>query len=340
MAETTSSTEDNAIQFQNSTEVISQPLSIEHYFPKNFPKYLFQGTSTSNSDTVKEIGLRGGSLITDIGGCMDSRFYRGRFLISKYDDSIFEPQVEEYVQYEIKQGTASLEEANRIFPFNAVDTDGAEARVEASSSRLHEKENLASFDLSIQQRIYIQMIAQLIRGNLCGTTSPEVLEAITSFGLSAEWNQVDVPFPSDGTMMKLGGGSISRGDTIYGKYMNGYPMRKGMSEFLNIHIDEFSNQERLREALSSLGEEVLIARLIQNFPGEVEVDWNNLDIDKEALVKEIIESLYKTHLVRSVKNVYHQTKVDPSKIIFAQGDSSKGLEELIDMKSRNAVVAN
>ena len=297
--------------------------------PKDFPKLLFQGTSIENSEQIKAGGLRFGSLVSTPQGCLDDRFYRGRMMVVKYDESLFQTELHPFSQYSIKENTGP----NATITFNAMDTDSVMVSSETTTTRYVPQSEAASIELTGRQRAYLLLVKDIFNGSLCGEEDvlemAKVKQVYDMEGLDSTWWKNDIPLPSRGAVYKYWNGKWEQGEKSCMRYAFSLLRRQAAADLLYLEVDDFKSVNTLNQKAAYFGnEETLLRHLGESFPLQIKFDWNNLEIDSDQLVKTAINQTYQSEVVRGIISLYSETGSLTDRQFFLPGPSIVGLEKL------------
>lgn len=324
------------VEFHKSVGEVGKdkPRQIERYLPEGYPQFLYQGTSVDNANTVKDKGLRGGTLSTWVFDCFDSRFYRkdtGRLLIVKIDEGsrdVFTTddlgsKQEPYQYYEIRSGTGPEEE----YTFTRVDTDGRVKITTQKSDRYVSPDYMGSIQFSQGQREFFSLYFDLLEGRLIGVFNEGMLKKVETMLRANNLPDSAAGVAGSGVtqQMLLEAGLRKDEDLEYRIMIR----QREMAGMLGMDPSHFRDFETLQASLINLfsNEEGFLNKIVQQFPGLLEWDWKNISEDDETVTLGIVQQIYQKGIIDKIKAKLLHSGSSPD-FLLLPGKSVVGLRTL------------
>jgi hypothetical protein len=112
-----------------------------------------------------------------------------------------------------------------------------------------------------------------------------------------------------------------------------YYRQKQMASILGLELSDFASLPALQKALrEKIGnEEEVINRLAENYPGSIQWNWKNLQMDDRTVLRHIIRQLYQYEIMGNTKVLYQYGETQDD-FLLLDGESTRGYERLIQEK--------
>lgn len=301
---------------------------IESYFPRDYPKLLFQGTSRDNSKRAREQGLGGGSLSSRILTSLDSRFYRkedGALLVMPYDPNTFLTQNEEtrgkspFYYYRIRPKTGP----ERKVKFTSLDTDGISAGgLEAVTDRYVDPKNIGSLTITADQINFLGYFDAILFGHYIKDLLPERQEQTIRLLVRAGLD----PRNLKGITMQDESRAGIAPEASFN--LQQFQKQQELAVLLGIKREDFSDWNTFQKSMDQQfpTEDIFLDRVLSQFPGKLKWQWKNLQMDDKDIIRQAALQIYQTGIINKIYDT--QEGYQRKSYMFRQGESAQGYFEL------------
>ena len=299
--------------------------SFEVILPEGYPQLLFTGTAPENAKSMKINGGAIGTWSSTIMPCFDDRFYRGRMGIVEYNSQIFAPREGIGIPWSTFDNI-SVGKAREI-TYTNVDTDGMKHEFKMTTDKYIPPEELSFLEISEEQKEYLNLFYELMNGSLVGDYPQDkvkkISELIDEGKLAKPKSIYDFPFNYG---QYASNGLTSRDATIY---MNNLRQLR-VANLLGIDADQFKDNDTIETCLNNQfgGEEGVIQRFSEMFPGSLSWDGKNLQMEDSQFIQAVLRQMYQYMLISRYHDHAESGNPLSYKTLMLNGNSSLFLRDV------------